>query len=67
MSKTKSYNDSFDNEFKIHKIKKNKSKLDKHKKIIYNIASTKKVDVEVEDDFEELYDYAYTNGKIKRR
>lgn len=65
MSKTKNYAEGVDKEFKIHKVKKNKSKLDKHKKIIYNMASVKKTDLD--DDFDEMYDYAYTNGKIKQR
>ncbi|NBO99960.1 MAG: hypothetical protein EBU90_07495 [Proteobacteria bacterium] len=65
MSKTKNYDNSVDKDFKIHKIKKNKSKLDKHKKIIYNMVSVKNTDLD--DDFDELYGYAYTNGKIKQR
>lgn len=65
MSKTKNYAEGVDKEFKIHKVKKNKSKLDKHKNFIYNMASVRKTDLD--DDFDEMYDYAYTNGKIKQR
>ena len=51
-----------DREGKLKNIKR-KSVIDKHKKIIYNIASSKKTD----DDNGELdYDYA-TVLKIKRR
>jgi hypothetical protein len=51
-----------DNEKKFRTIKK-KSAIDKHRNLIYNIASSKKMD----DDNGELdYDYA-TVLKIKRR
>jgi hypothetical protein len=49
-------------EGKIKNISK-KTAIDKHKKLIYNIASSKKLD-DTEDDF----DYEYANYiKIKRR
>jgi hypothetical protein len=49
-------------EGKIKNISK-KTAIDKHKKLIYNIASSKKLD-DAEDDF----DYEYANYiKIKRR
>ena len=49
-------------EGKIKNISK-KNAIDKHKKLIYNIASSKKMD-DTEDDF----DYGYANYiKIKRR
>ena len=52
----------FDREKKIRGIKK-KNAIDKHKNLIYNIASSKKI----EDEETELdYDYA-TVIKIKRR
>ena len=49
-------------EGKIKNISK-KNAIDKHKKLIYNIASSKKMD-DVEDDF--YYEYA-NYIKIKRR
>ena len=58
----KKRNLDFDREKKIRGIKK-KNAIDKHKNIIYNIASSKKI----EDEETELdYDYA-TVMKIKRR
>ena len=49
-------------ERKFRTIKK-KSAIDKHKKLIYNIASSKKT-----DDTEDEFDYEYANYiKIKRR
>jgi hypothetical protein len=49
-------------EGKIKNISK-KTAIDRHKKLIYNIASSKKLD-DTEDDF----DYEYANYiKIKRR
>jgi len=62
MSKTKTY-DAFDKEKRIHRVDKNKNKLDKHRKIIYNYASSKIIE---DDTFDEYLDYAITN-KIKRR
>jgi len=61
MSKTKTF-ESFDKEKKIHRIEKNKNKLDKHRKIIYNYVSSQEQD----DTFDEYLDYAF-NTKIKRR
>jgi hypothetical protein len=58
----KKRNLDFDREKKIRGIKK-KNAIDKHKNLIYNIASSKKI----EDEETELdYDYA-TVMKIKRR
>ena len=58
----KKRNLDFDREKKIRGIKK-KHAIDKHKNLIYNIASSKKI----EDEETELdYDYA-TVMKIKRR
>ncbi len=62
MSKTKTY-DAHDKEKRIHRVEKNKNKLDKHRKIIYNYASSKITEDDALDDY---LDYAYTN-KIKRR
>ncbi len=59
--KKKNFDLDFDREKKI-KVKK-KNVLDKHRKLIYNIASSKIS----EDDEEDLY-YVYATGnKIKRR
>ena len=58
----KKRNLDFDREKKIRGIKK-KNAIDKHKNLIYNIVSSKKI----EDEETELdYDYA-TVMKIKRR
>lgn len=58
----KKRNLDFDREKKIRGIKK-KNAIDKHKNLIYNIVSSKKI----EDEETELdYDYA-TVIKIKRR
>ena len=58
----KKRNLDFDREKKIRGIKK-KNAIDKHNNLIYNIASSKKI----EDEETELdYDYA-TVMKIKRR
>lgn len=62
MSKTKNF-DSIDREKRIHRIEKSKNKLDKHRKIIYNYASSKSNE---DDAFDEYLDYAF-NNKIKRR
>jgi len=57
-------NDSLDREKKIHKVKSAKNFVDKHKKVIYNIASSKsKV---ADDDLDYDLDYAYV-GKTKQR
>lgn len=53
-----------DREGKLKNIKR-KNAIDKHRKIIYNIASSKKADDEI-DDFD--YDYlTFGNGKFKQR
>jgi hypothetical protein len=54
--------EDFDKEDKVRRVKKVKSKLDKHRKFIYNYVSSK----EDEDAYDEILDYAY-NQKIKRR
>ena len=61
---TKRKNDSFDREKKIHKVKTNKNFVDKHKKVIYNIASSKSIGGDDELDYG--LDYAYV-GKNKQR
>lgn len=59
--KKKNFEFDFDREKKI-KIKK-KSAIDKHRKLIYNIASSK-----ISEDDEEDLNYVYATGnKIKRR
>jgi len=56
-------NDWNDREKKIRRVEKGTSKIDKHRKIIYNVTpSSKDADV-----FDEYLDYAYVNQKIKRR
>jgi len=62
MNKTKK-SDWYDREKKIRRVEKGTSKIDKHRKIIYNVASLQKDD----DVFDELLDYAYANQKNKRR
>jgi hypothetical protein len=61
---TKRRNDSFDREKKIHKVKTNKNFIDKHKKVIYNVASSKSISEDDELDYK--LDYAYV-GKHKQR
>lgn len=59
-------NDLNDREKRIHRVEKSKSKVDKHRKVIYNIASYKSLKDE-DDAFDEVLDYAYANQKNKRR
>lgn len=61
MNTNQKFEDS-DKEDKVRRVKKVKSKLDKHRKFIYNYVSSK----EDEDAYDEILDYAY-NQKIKRR
>ena len=56
-------NDYYDREKKMRRVEKGTQKIDKHRKIIYNVASLQKDD----DVFDELLDYAYANQKNKRR
>jgi hypothetical protein len=56
-------NDYNDREKKMRRVEKGTQKIDKHRKIIYNVASLQKDD----DVFDEYLDYAYANQKIKRR
>ena len=56
-------NDYNDREKKMRRVEKGTQKIDKHRKIIYNVASLQKDD----DVFDELLDYAYANQKNKRR
>lgn len=63
MSNTKKF-EAFDREKKIHKVEKGKNKIDKHRKFIYNYASSENFE---DDAFDEILDYAYNNQKIKRR
>jgi hypothetical protein len=59
----KKRNVDFDTEKKVKSIRQ-KNVLDKHRKLIYNIASTKSV----QDDEDDTLDYVYvTDAKIKRR
>lgn len=60
----KKRNGDFDREKKIHKVKSNKSFTDKHKKVIYNIASSKSNSED--DEFDYDLNYAYV-GKNKQR
>lgn len=55
--------DNYDREKKIRRVEKGSHKLDKHRKIIYNMTPSNKDD----DVFDEYLDYAYENQKIKRR
>jgi hypothetical protein len=55
--------DNYDREKKIRRVEKGNHKLDKHRKIIYNMTPSSKDD----DVFDEYLDYAYENQKIKRR
>jgi len=61
---TKRRNDNLDREKKIHKVKSNKNIIDKHRNLIYNIASSKVV--REDDDLDYDLDYAYV-GKNKQR
>jgi hypothetical protein len=56
-------NDWYDREKKIRRVEKGTSRIDKHRKIIYNVAPSTKDD----DVFDEYLDYAYVNQKQKRR
>ena len=63
MNKLKKNDGYYDKEKKLRRVEKGTSKIDKHRKIIYNVASLQKDD----DVFDEYLDYAYVNQKIKRR
>jgi hypothetical protein len=63
MNKLKKNDGYYDKEKKLRRVEKGTSKIDKHRKIIYNVASLQKDD----DVFDEYLDYAYANQKIKRR
>jgi hypothetical protein len=56
-------NDYNDREKKMRRVEKGTQKIDKHRKIIYNVASFNKDD----DAFDEYLDYAYANQKFKKR
>jgi hypothetical protein len=56
-------NDYKDREKKMRRVEKGTQKIDKHRKIIYNVASFNKDD----DAFDEYLDYAYANQKFKKR
>ena len=56
-------NDYNDREKKMRRVEKGTQKIDKHRKIIYNVASLNKDD----DAFDEYLDYAYANQKFKKR
>jgi hypothetical protein len=63
MNKLKKNEGYYEREKKMRRVEKGTSKIDKHRKIIYNVASLQKDD----DVFDEYLDYAYANQKIKRR
>ena len=63
MTKLKKNDGYYEREKKLRRVEKGTSKIDKHRKIIYNVASLKKDD----DVFDEFLDYAYVNQKNKRR
>ena len=63
MNKLKKNEGYYEREKKLRRVEKGTSKIDKHRKIIYNVASLQKDD----DVFDEYLDYAYENQKIKRR
>jgi len=63
MNKLKKNEGYYEREKKLRRVEKGNSKIDKHRKIIYNVASLQKDD----DVFDEYLDYAYVNQKIKRR
>jgi len=63
MSKTK--RDDFDRDVRIKKVEKAKHRIDKHRNLLYNMASSS--NKEVDDAFDEFYDYAFSNSKIKKR
>ena len=56
-------NDYYDREKKMRRVEKGTQKIDKHRKIKYNVASFNKDD----DAFDEYLDYAYANQKFKKR
>ena len=62
---TKRKNDSLDREKKIRKVKNNKNLIDKHRNLIYNIVSSKRIG-EDEEPLDYELDYAYV-GKNKQR
>ena len=63
MNKLKKNEGYYEREKKLRRVEKGTSKIDKHRKIIYNVASLQNDD----DVFDELLDYAYDNQKNKRR
>ena len=63
MNKLKKNEGYYEREKKLRRVEKGTSKIDKHRKIIYNVASLQKDD----DVFDEYLDYAYANQKIKKR
>jgi hypothetical protein len=54
--------DDLNREKRLHKVKSSKNKLDKHRKLIYNVVSSRKEG----DTFDEFLEYD-TYKKIKRR
>jgi hypothetical protein len=63
MTKLKKNEGFYEREKKLRRVEKGTSKIDKHRKIIYNVAPSTKDD----DVFDEYLDYAYVNQKQKRR
>lgn len=57
--------DGLDREKKIHKVKTNKNIIDKHKNVLYNIASSKRISED--DELDDEFDYAYVGNKNKQR
>lgn len=64
---SKRRNTNFDREKKIHKVKTNKTIIDKHRNIIYNIASSKSKGEDDDLNYDYDYDYAYVDNKLKQR
>lgn len=63
MSDTKRFDD-YNNEKKVHRINKTKkNRLDKHKKLIYDVVSHKRKE---DNEIDEVLDYG-SFTKIKRR
>jgi len=61
MGDTKRFDD-LNRDKRLHKVKSVKNKLDKHRKLIYNVVSSRKDDAE----FDNILEYD-TYSKIKRR
>ena len=63
MSDTRRFDD-YNNEKKLHRISKQKrTRLDKHKKLIYDVVTSRKKD---DDELDDIFEYG-NFSKIKRR